>query len=162
MARLGILHPLSAFLNLGPANRTGGLLRGPVLIVALVSLGTRLLAQSPDTTVAVTQATAAAAAWLQLLDSSNYGAGWDSAAPELRRAVAREAWVQTLTNARHSLEPLAQRRLLSTRPSPGPAVVIEYEAMARTAVWVIERVVPTRDTSGTWRDAGYFIRPAPQ
>src|SRR3954451_10875613 len=62
---------------------------------------TALLAQEP----APAPARAAAEQWLPLVDSAKFGESWDQASENLRKAVSREQWEQSL---KHTLKPFGK------------------------------------------------------
>jgi hypothetical protein len=127
-------------------------------------------AQQPgaDTTAGpkIQQAETAAARWLALVDSSRYGASWDSAATMFRSQITKPAWQDAVVAARSQVDPLRARRLSSSQYTrqlpqapPGEYVVLQYSTTARENRRVTEAVVLTLDASETWRVAGYFVRP---
>jgi hypothetical protein len=103
------------------------------LAALLMSGGSRIRAQSPDSTAAaVTAAQAAAISWLGLVDRGRYGDSWDSAAVVFRRAVTRSAWEAAVGSARRPFEPFGERQ--QERPGRGVASLrILYPAGVRCA-----------------------------
>lgn len=107
----------------------------------------------------------AAVAWLDLLDSGQYTASWDQAAPQLQRKVARAAWEARVRDQRAPLGPVVARRLkwanyTETLPEL-PArqyVVLEYETRFANRVSAAETVTPVKDAYGIWRVGAYTIR----
>lgn len=107
----------------------------------------------------------AAVAWLDLLDSGQYGASWDQAAVQLQRAVPRATWEATLRANRAPLGSVVARRLkwasyTETLPelSAGQSVVLEYETRFESKVSVAESVTPVKDACGIWKVGAYSIR----
>ena len=137
----------------------------PILFVLLAAAP--VLAQRPDTaSVAVAAAQAAAQPWLTLVDQQRFGESWDSAAALFRSAVSKAKWEQAVQQARGPFEPFGGRTLRSatyttTLPNapPGHYVVLQYEAQAAGKVTLIETVTPMKESDGSWRVSGYYVRP---
>ena len=107
----------------------------------------------------------AAVAWLDLIDSGQYGAGWDQAAFELRASVSRPAWEAAMRARRAPLGPVRARRLKWARytetlpiPPSGQYVILEYETRFDNRVSAVETVTPVQDPYGVWRVGAYHIR----
>jgi len=141
-----------------------------VLRLGIVLLGVTTAAPAagqaaPDST-AIPQATAAATAWVILLDEGRYEASWDSAAPAFQQAVTQAAWVEAAVRARGPFEPFGKRSLAgaelrATLPNapPGPYVILRFHTAVAGGRTVTETVVPMRLPDGSWRVSGYFVRP---
>ena len=122
--------------------------------------------QTVDTAAAVQAATAAADAWLRLVDDGQYGASWDSAASAFQGAVARETWEQAVLRARGPLEPFGARQKpaahFTTQLPNAPAgqyVVLQYSTTVAQGRTATEVVTPMLDGKRGWRVSGYFVRP---
>ena len=107
----------------------------------------------------------AAAAWLDLLDSAQYGASWDQAAEQLQRAVSRPAWETRIRAVRAPLGNVVARRLKLASYSEslpelaaGQSVVLEYETRFENRVSAVETVTPVKDARGSWKVGAYSIR----
>lgn len=107
----------------------------------------------------------AAVAWLDLLDSGQYAASWDQAAPQLQRTVPRPAWEAQVRAQRAPLGPIVARRLkwanyTETLPElpVGQYVILEYETRFANRVSAAETVTPVKDAHGTWKVGAYSIR----
>lgn len=107
----------------------------------------------------------AAVAWLDLLDSGQYGASWDQAGVQLQRAVPRPSWEARLRAQRGPLGPVVARRLkwasyTETLPelAIGQSVVLEYETRFENKVSAVETVTPVKDARGRWKVGAYSIR----
>ena len=107
----------------------------------------------------------AAVAWLDLLDSGQYGASWDQAAVPLQRAVPRPAWEERMRAMRAPLGAVLARRFklasyTETLPelATGQSVVLEYETRFESRVSAVETVTPIKDASGMWKVGAYSIR----
>lgn len=131
---------------------------GAALIAALAS------AQSQEE-VDTRPATAAALAWLEVVDSQRYGVAWDAAAPVLQGAIERTRWEVTIQDARNPLGAVHGRKLRSAnyaRNLPnapeGEYVVIEYATAFANRPQSMETVTPMKQPDGKWKVAGYFIR----
>ena len=108
-------------------------------------------------------ASAAAQAWLQLVDAGRYAESWDRSAALLRSALTQAQWEQQLHAVRGSLGKQASRTsksAASTTTMPGaPAgryVVIQF-ATTFAHKQVVETVTLMLEANGRWRVAGYFL-----
>jgi Protein of unknown function (DUF4019) len=125
------------------------------------------LAQNADSAgAAVTAAQVSARSWLGLMDQARYAEGWDSSASVFRKAVTKPSWEVAARQARAPFGPLGARKLLGAsfqtrlpNVPPGEYVVLQYQTTAGGGRTVVETVTPMKDTDGTWRVSGYYIRP---
>ncbi len=109
-------------------------------------------------------AQAAANAWLAIVDGGAYGTSWDQGAALFRKSVTRENWEKAMVAVRAPLGGAGPRkvrsvtyaRILPNAPE-GEYVVIQYDTLFENRPSV-ETVTPMRDTDGTWKVSGYFIR----
>jgi Protein of unknown function (DUF4019) len=106
----------------------------------------------------------AAAAWLQLADTAQYGASWDVAAALFKASMPRAAWESALKSVRPALGAVRSRQLKSatyTRTLPGVPdgeyVVIQYRTRFEHKADALETITPMRE-GGSWKVSGYFIR----
>jgi hypothetical protein len=124
-------------------------------------------AQGPDSATAVSAAQAAAQAWLTLVDAGRYDQSWDSTAAVFRSAVSRSQWATAVKEGRAPFDPLGERTLITATYTtqlpnvpPGQYVVIQYRTQAgKGKKTVVETITPAREKDGSWRVAGYYIRP---
>jgi len=125
-----------------------------------------VLAASVSAAQSATQpAQDAAAAWLQLADTAQYGPSWDAAAAFFKAAMPRAAWEAALKSVRPGLGAVRSRQLKSaifTRTLPGAPdgeyVVIQYRTRFEHKADALETITPMRDPDGSWKVSGYFIR----
>jgi hypothetical protein len=110
-------------------------------------------------------ATAAAVAWLALVDAGTYAQSWNEAASRFRQRLPQEQWQTSAAQARGPLGALKSRELQSatfkhTLPGApdGEYVVIRFAASFVNKAAAIETVTPMKDDDGTWRVAGYYIK----
>jgi hypothetical protein len=134
----------------------------PIAIAASMLLASSAFAQEDQQ---VTQARAAAASWLVLLDAGQYPATWDQSASMFRAAVSQENWLQAATQVRTPLGAVTTRTLKSaqfTRTLPnvpaGEYVVIQYDTTFANKGASVETITPMRDKDGSWKVSGYFVR----
>jgi len=114
-------------------------------------------------------ATDAAAQWLALIDSSQYGESWFQASSDFRGAASKEQWIHALNTVRTPLGKLVSRQLKSatyTTKLPnvhtGEYVVIQYDTSYEKATGMIETLVMMQEKNGSWKANGYFIKRAGQ
>lgn len=110
-------------------------------------------------------ATAAAVAWLALVDAGNYAQSWDAAATRFRQRVAREEWQSAAARVRGPLGTLKSREVQSATfehslpgAPDGEYVVIRFAASFANKAATTETVTPMKDDDGTWRVAGYYVK----
>lgn len=113
----------------------------------------------------VSDAKAAAASWLVLLDAGQYAETWTQSASPFRAAVSQENWLKAATQVRTPLGAVTTRTLKSaqfTRTLPnvpeGEYVVIQYDTNFANKAGTVETITPMRDKDGRWRVSGYFVR----
>ena len=114
---------------------------------------------------AVEAAKKVAQSWLELVDAAEYGKSWAAAASMFKAAVTEEQWEAAVLQARGPFEPLGARQFLGAKymtelpgAPKGHYVVIQYQVMAADNTGLVENVTPLRDTDGTWRVSGYYVR----
>lgn len=134
----------------------------PIAVVASMLLATSAYAQEDQR---VTDAKAAASAWLAQLDAGQYPATWASSAGAFRAVVSQENWLQAMQQVHAPLGPVNSRTLKSaqfTRAMPnvpaGEYVVIQYDTTFANRAGSVETVTPMRDKDGSWKVSGYFVR----
>ena len=113
----------------------------------------------------IAAAQAAAKSWLSLTDAGAYSQSWEQAAGLFRAAVSKPNWESAVTSARSPLGMLKSRIIKSatfTRSLPGAPegeyVVIQYESQFENKPAAIETVTPLRESDGSWKVSGYFIK----
>jgi hypothetical protein len=114
---------------------------------------------------AIAAATAAAEAWLAVVDSAGWLQSHTEAAQLFKAAVAPDVWVRQIRSARTPLGRLTSRALTGshyTTSLPGAPdgeyVVLTYAARFENKAEAIETVTPMKDPDGTWRVSGYYIK----
>jgi len=136
-----------------------------IAAVALAVAITALSAFGEDEQLDTAPATAAAQAWLALVDAGRSGESWDAAATFFRDTVPKVKW-QTALDAAHAplgivmarkMRSVTYARTLPNAP-PGDYVVIEYDTRFENRPQAIETVTPMREKDGSWKVPGYFIR----
>lgn len=110
-------------------------------------------------------ATESAQHWLEMVDSGNYAASWDQAAPVFKNAVSKEQWARAMQNTRVPLGKVLSRTVKSavyTTSLPGVPdghyVVIQFESSFEYKKSAIETVTLSQGEDGQWQVSGYFIR----
>jgi hypothetical protein len=111
------------------------------------------------------KAVAAAAAWLAQVDQDQYAESWESAAAYFKNAVAKDAWLKSISAVRKPLGKLKSRQLKSQdyRTSlpgapDGQYVIIQFDTSFDNKKSAVETVTPMLDKDGTWRVSGYFVK----
>ncbi len=103
--------------------------------------------------------------WLALTDLGDAHESWATAASLFRKAVPEEQWARSLDVARGPLGTLVSRTLddaKSLHELPGAPdgdyVVFRFKSEFAHKKAAVETVTPMRDTDGSWRVSGYFVR----
>ena len=114
---------------------------------------------------AESEATAAALAWLALLDGGDYEHSWSSAAQLFRASVEQPRWVKRVSRTRGMLGALQSRQLLSATAAhslpgapDGEYYVLRYHSSFAKKAEATETVTPMKDEDGHWRVSGYYIK----
>jgi hypothetical protein len=140
---------------------------GAVVAVACVLAWSPAWAQNEE---AEKKAEGVARAWLALVDAGRYLESWDALSPYFRGLVTREKWDAQLVNLRTPFGIVKSRTLgwkkytteLEYAPK-GEYVVIMFktvfENMPKGQKEQVETIVPMLQRDGTWRVAGYTIKP---
>ena len=134
-----------------------------ILILTVASLAVAGQARADDE--AVTDAVAAAEAWLKLVDKGDIDQSWETAAALFKGAVTQKQWNQKLTAARGPMGKIIWRKVevskyeTSLPGAPdGEYVVIQFKAQFENKDNAVETVVPMKDPDGEWRVSGYYIK----
>ena len=147
--------------------RSSRVVAGAVVAVACVLAWSPAWAQHEE---AEAKAVEAAKALLALVDAGKNFESWDTLAPYYRGVFFKEKWDAWLVNTRLPLGVVKSRTLawkkyrtdLDLAPK-GEYVVIMFktvfENMPKGQKEQIETVVPMLQRDGTWRVAGYTIKP---
>jgi serine/threonine protein kinase len=113
----------------------------------------------------LTKTTNQAITWLQLIDAGRYAQSWQHSAAVFRKALTEDQWGRLAASTRTPLGPLISRHLkstehLNTLPGApgGPHIVMQFQARFAQKESAIETVTFTRESDGTWRASGYFIK----
>jgi len=113
----------------------------------------------------VTDAEAAALAWLALTDAGDYSRSWDQAASIFQSSISKQNWMGALQNVRKPLGNLVSRKVKSAQYAAslpgapdGEYVVIQYETQFENKTSALETVTPRLEKDGSWKVSGYYIK----
>jgi hypothetical protein len=113
----------------------------------------------------VTDAEAAALAWLALTDAGDYSRSWDQAASIFQSSISKQNWMDALQNVRKPLGNLVSRKVKSAQYAAslpgapdGEYVVIQYETQFENKKSATETVTPHLEKDGSWKVSGYYIK----
>jgi hypothetical protein len=129
-------------------------------ITALSAMGAEELDIAPAMT--------AAQAWLTRVDAGSYGESWDESAAYFQEKVPKVQWQTSLDTKRTPLGGMVARKIrkatyaraLPNAPE-GEYVVIEFDTAFENLPQSTETVTSMRGKDGSWKVAGYLIKPAP-
>ena len=111
------------------------------------------------------EAVAAAESWLALLDAGDLEESWEAAAVLFRAAISSQQWGDSLESAyggvgrpkSRTLDTAEYKDELPGAPD-GEYFILTYKTHFERKQNGVETVVPMRETDGTWRVSGYFVR----
>jgi hypothetical protein len=108
---------------------------------------------------------AAAKAWLAGIDAGNYAQSWKESAMFFRKAITENGWSAALAASRKPLGEMKSRKLLDAKSAKslpgapdGEYVVMQFETSFAAKDKAVETVTFMKESDGTWKAAGYFIR----
>jgi hypothetical protein len=135
-----------------------------LILMALVIIFIPLFNERPEKEKAEA-ASAAAAEFLQLVDTGKVAESWRISASLLKEQVSEEAWVEELRKIRAIAGPLIERTekemTFSTEAKGSPEgeyIRIVYDTAFETNRDASEILTVMLDTDKTWRVAGYFVK----
>ncbi len=114
---------------------------------------------------AIAAAKTATTSWLTLIDSGDYAESWSEASTLFRGAIDPQSWQQAVDPVRAPLGELSSRVIASATYATslpgapkGEYVVVQLNTDFVNQAGTTETVTVLKDTDGSWRVAGYFIR----
>jgi hypothetical protein len=138
------------------------LARLSLLVFLTFVLGSDAIRAQESSTKAAQTATEA---WLSLIDNENYAASWDAAASFFRARITPEQWQTAAQRARSPFGQLKSRTPTSAKATTtlpgapdGQYVVFQFTTSFERKAAALESVTAIRETDGTWRVGGYFVK----
>jgi hypothetical protein len=135
-----------------------------LILMALVIIFIPLFNERPEKEKAEA-ASAAAAEFLQLVDTGKFAESWQNSASLLKEQVSQEAWIEQLHKIRATTGPLVERTQeemtysTEAKGSPeGEYIRIVYDTAFEARRDASEILTVMLDEDETWRVAGYFIK----
>ena len=114
---------------------------------------------------AVGPATAAAEAWLKLVDAGHYQGSYKDTSSYFKSRISERKWVEKVEPVRKPLGAMISRKVQGaqyTTSLPGAPdgqyVVIQFDTSFQNKKSAIETVTAMLDKDGKWHVSGYFIR----
>jgi hypothetical protein len=114
-------------------------------------------------------AVAAMLTWLKEIDDNQYAQSWTDASTFFQKALTSEKWVAALNSVRTPLGKCTDRKFASALhqtevPSPsgtikGDFVVAQFNSSFENLAYAIETVCFEKESDGTWKASGYYIKP---
>jgi beta-lactamase regulating signal transducer with metallopeptidase domain len=140
-----------------------------ILILIVLATGVVLRPVRADEADPKKAAVAAMQTWLQEMDHGQYGQSWKDASSEFQKAVSSDQWVATSNAIRAQMGKCSDRKLASALeqtdvPSPtgiqhGDFVVAQFDSSFDNLKYAVETVCFEKAPDGTWKAAGYYIKP---
>lgn len=135
-------------------------------LLRLLAAGTLAAARvAPAQDPRASLAAAAGRSWLELTDRMDSVASWSAAGERFRKAIDRDAWASALARERAPRGALLQRTLLGATLEtqvpdlpPGEYALLQFRTSFANRVDGRETLTLERESDGTWRVIGYFIR----
>jgi hypothetical protein len=113
----------------------------------------------------VQAATAAAEAWLALIDEQKYAESWSAASTLFQSAISQENWAAAAGAARGPLGNVVSRQFQGAEyktSAPGAPdghyVVIQFSTSFANKAQAVETITPMQESDGAWKVAGYFVK----
>jgi hypothetical protein len=104
--------------------------------------------------------------WLTLVDAGNYDESWSQASEFFQSHVTKESWKEQVSAVRGQTGKLKSRKLKSAQHSEsvpnapaGKYEILQYDSSFNAGP-ASETVVLTQQRDGSWKVAGYWVRPA--
>ena len=136
----------------------------PLLCVVLLAISCMLPAEAGEAE-AIETAKAETISWLALTDTGQYESSWETASALFRGAISKTDWVHTLSSVRNPIGALKSREVANatfstTLPGApdGEYVVFQFNASFENKASALETVTAMKDSDGSWRVAGYYIK----
>lgn len=119
----------------------------------------------PSRSLEISEGSAAADSWMQLIDSGKYRESWSAASELLRKSSDGKKWIEKVTGERKPLGKLisryaATREYMTSLPGfpDGEYVVIKFRSSFEKKKNTVEIVTAVREPGGKWKGAGYKIK----
>ena len=107
--------------------------------------------------------------WLQEIDGGKYEQSWNDAAASFQKALDAEKWSAALNKARKPLGQCTARKLASavrqaSLPSAagsaqGDFILAQFDTSFENLKYAVETVTFEKAPDGTWKAAGYYVKP---
>ena len=117
------------------------------------------------------EAVAAMGPWLKLEDAGDHAGSWKATSADFRNHVTETQWI-VASRAAHDSVGTVQSRVLasamleqgvvetSSPPLANPLVIAQFHTAFEHAANAMETVTFEKEADGSWRAAGYYIKPA--
>ncbi|MGA3171529.1 MAG: M56 family metallopeptidase [Chthoniobacteraceae bacterium] len=109
--------------------------------------------------------------WLHEIDQGQYAQSWTDASPFFKKAITSDGWVAASKSVRDPLGQCTSRVLASALHQtdvPGPTgvikgdfVVAQFRSTFQNLAYAVETVSFEKIPDGSWKAAGYYIKPGP-
>jgi beta-lactamase regulating signal transducer with metallopeptidase domain len=127
------------------------------------------ISATDDVEAAKKDATDAMQPWLAEMDSGDYAKSWSDASSSFQKAVTSDKWVSLSQAVRGPLGKMVSREQVSAlydesiqgpggKVIPGPYVIAQFKTSFENLTYAVETVTFDK-IDGTWREAGYYIKP---
>jgi beta-lactamase regulating signal transducer with metallopeptidase domain len=157
-------------INRHPKKSSRFILAAIVVFIIFVGLIVRPI-RADDSADLKAAAVAAMQTWLTEIDQNLYPQSWKDASPSFQKAVTSDGWTTALNGVRTPLGKCTERKLASalhqtevpspTGPQKGDYVVAQFNSSFENLAYAVETVCFEKAPDGTWKAAGYYIKPKP-
>lgn len=113
----------------------------------------------------LTQGTAAAEAWLKLVDQGRYENSWEAGALSFQLTISKKEWSKALDTLRKPLGTVVSRQLLEQRVAQNPKglpageyLVIYYKTIFSNRADANELLTLQKQNNGQWKLLTYHVR----
>ena len=111
------------------------------------------------------EATDAAVAWIQFVDTGKYPESWDQASSYFKAVLQKDKWVEAVPGIREPLGRVISRKMSGRRSATslagapdGKYCLIQFNTTFSHKKGGVESVTMMQEADGSWRVSGYFIR----
>lgn len=140
-------------------------MKTPTVIILTISMLLCFWQGAKSNPEASKAAVEAAEAWLELVDTEQYGESWEKAAKYFQGAVSKKQWLSSMQSIRKPLGQKLSRSLKSKQyhtalpgAPDGEYIVIQFNTSFEQKRSAVETVTPMKEPDGKWRVSGYYIR----
>ncbi len=124
--------------------------------------------QAAASTIGGPEIAVLAVMWMNGIDAGKYAQSWKDSSLYFQKSLTEAQWIEALEKVRKPLGVVNSRVPADIKKSQslpgvpdGEYLVIEFDSSFHLMEKAVETVTFMQETDGSWKAAGYFIRPKP-